>query len=309
MQRRMTVVSLMALLFLSSVFAFGDDKAKVKGMINTRTGETLIVQSGGQNTTVVLTDDTKTRDRKGLFGLDKQQISSAVLIPGLKISVDGVSDDQGRIVAKTITVDGDDLETSEMIEAGLHPTAEQVAANVRTLEAHQGQLAGHDVQLAAQKENIETNQQNIAANKEQTEQNIKDIEEHEQRFAALTDFDIKGEATVKFKVGSSTISKEDEEQLKQLAQSAAGLKGYIVEVMGYADSTGGAALNTKLSEDRAKSVITYLVQQGNVPIRHIVAPGAMGEYGAVAPNETKAGRAENRRVEVKVLVNKGIAGS
>ncbi len=309
MQRRMTVVCLMALLFLASVFAVGDDKAKVKGMINTRTGETLIVQSGGQNTTVVLTDDTKTRDRKGLFGLDKQQISSAVLIPGLKISVDGVSDDQGRIVAKTITVDGDDLETSEMIEAGLHPTAEQVAANMQKLEAHQGQLAGHDAQLAAQKENIETNQQNIAANKQQTEQNIKDIQEHEQRFAALTDFDVKGEATVKFKVGSSTISKEDEEQLKQLAQSAAGLKGYIVEVMGYADSTGGAALNTKLSEDRAKSVITYLIQQGNVPIRHIVAPGAMGEYGAVAPNETKAGRAENRRVEVKVLVNKGIAGS
>jgi len=309
MQRRMSVVSLMALLFLASVFAFGDDKAKVKGMINTRTGETLIVQSGGQNTTVVLTDDTKTRDRKGLFGLDKQQISNAVLIPGLKISVDGVSDDQGRIVAKTITVDGDDLETSEMIEAGLHPTAEQVAANMQKLEAHQGQLGGHDAQLAAQKENIETNQQNIAANKEQTEQNIKDIEEHEQRFAALTDFDVKGEATVKFKVGSSTISTEDQEQLKQLAQSAAGLKGYIVEVMGYADSTGGAALNTKLSEDRAKSVIIYLVQQGNVPIRHIVAPGAMGEYGAVAPNETKAGRAENRRVEVKVLVNKGIAGS
>jgi OOP family OmpA-OmpF porin len=309
MQRRMTVVCLMALLFLASVFAVGDDKAKVKGMINTRTGETLIVQSGGQNTTVVLTDDTKTRDRKGLFGLDKQQISSAVLIPGLKISVDGVSDDQGRIVAKTITVDGDDLETSEMIEAGLHPTAEQVAANMQKLEAHQGQLAGHDAQLAAQKENIETNQQNIAANKQQSEQNIKDIEEHEQRFAALTDFDVKGEATVKFKVGSSTISKEDEEQLKQLAQSAAGLKGYIVEVMGYADSTGGAALNTKLSEDRAKSVITYLIQQGNVPIRHIVAPGAMGEYGAVAPNETKAGRAENRRVEVKVLVNKGIGGS
>jgi OmpA-OmpF porin, OOP family len=125
----------------------------------------------------------------------------------------------------------------------------------------------------------------------------------------LTDFDVKGEATVKFKVGSSTISKEDQEQLKQLAQSAAGLKGYIVEVMGYADSTGSAAMNTKLSEDRAKSVITYLVQQGNVPIRHIVAPGAMGEYGAVAPNETKVGRAENRRVEVKVLVNKGIAGS
>jgi flagellar motor protein MotB len=51
------------------------------------------------------------------------------------------------------------------------------------------------------------------------------------------------------------------------------------------------------------------VQKGNVPVRHIVAPGAMGEYGASAPNETKAGRAENRRGVVKILVNKGIAGS
>src|SRR6201988_446051 len=163
MERKTVVVSLMTVLFLTSVAALGasGDKAKAKGMITTRTGQTLIVKSSDGNTTVVLTDDTKTRDRKGLFGLDKQQISSAVLIPGLKISVDGVSDDQGRIVAKTITVDGDDLETSEMIEAGLHPTAEQVAANIRTLEAHQGQLAGHDVQLAVQKEDIETNQQNI----------------------------------------------------------------------------------------------------------------------------------------------------
>jgi OOP family OmpA-OmpF porin len=68
-------------------------------------------------------------------------------------------------------------------------------------------------------------------------------------------------------------------------------------------------MNTKLSEDRAKAAIVFLMQQGNVPVRHIVAPGAMGEYGAVATNETDAGRAENRRVEVKVLVNKGIAGS
>jgi len=44
-------------------------------------------------------------------------------------------------------------------------------------------------------------------------------------------------------------------------------------------------------------------------VRHIVAPGAMGEYGPAASNETKEGRAENRRVDVKVLVNKGIAGS
>ncbi|PYX40729.1 MAG: OmpA family protein [Acidobacteria bacterium] len=311
MQRKTIVVSLMTLFFLASLAAFAasGEKAKIKGMIITRTGETLIVSGPDGKTTVVLTDDTRTKDDKGLFGLEKVEMSNAVLIPGLKLKVDGTSDDQGRVVAKTITVDGDDLEAAEMIQSGLHPTAEQVAANVQRLETHGQDIAGNKVQLAAHKENIATNQQNIGANKQQIEANIKDIQENTDRFTALSEYDVKGQATVKFNVGSTKISPEDEEQLKQLAQTATGLNGYIVEVMGYADATGSAAMNTKLSEDRAKAVVTYLMQQGNVPIRHIVAPGAMGEYGAAAPNETKAGRAENRRVEVKVLINKGIAGS
>ena len=288
MNRKTIVVSLMALFLLASVFAFGDDKTKVKGMIIARTGETLVVSSGGANTTVVLTDDTTTKDDKGLFGLDKQHLSSVVLIPGLKVEVEGTSDGQGRVVAKTITTDGDDLETAEMIQAGLHPTAEQVTAN---------------------REAIETNQQNIAANKQKIDQNIKDIEENTDRFTALSEYDVKGEATVNFNVGSSNVSAKDQEELKKLAQTATGLTGYIIEVMGYTDSSGSAAMNTKLSEDRAQAVINYLVQQGNVPVRHIVAPGAMGEYQPATTNETKAGRAENRRVVVKVLVNKGITGS
>jgi outer membrane protein OmpA-like peptidoglycan-associated protein len=196
-----------------------------------------------------------------------------------------------------------------MIEAGLHPTAQQVAANVQALEAHSGQLASHDVQLAAQRENIETNQQNIAANQQKIEKNIKDIEENTQRFTALSEYDVKGQATVNFEVGSTKISAKDQIELKELANTATSLKGYIIEVTGYADATGDAAMNTKLSEDRAKAVVTYLMQKGEVPVRHIVAPGAMGEYGAAAPNETETGRAQNRRVEVKVLVNKGITGS
>ena len=302
------VVSLMALSLFASVSAFGAN-TEVKGMIHSRTGETLIVKTAEGNTTVVLTDYTTTKDDRGLFGLEKQRMSNVVLIPGLKVDVDGTSDEQGRVVAKTITVDGDDLETAEMIQSGVHPTAEQVAANVQRLEAHSGQLESHKVQLAGQKENIETNQQNIAANKQQIEGNIKNIDENTKRFMALSEYDVKGEATVKFGVGSSKISASDQEELKKLAQTATGVTGYIVEVMGYADATGSAAMNTRLSEDRAKAVITYLTQQGGVPIRHIVAPGAMGEYGSAAPNETKAGRAENRRVEVKVLVNKGIAGN
>jgi outer membrane protein OmpA-like peptidoglycan-associated protein len=300
------VVSLTALFLFASVSAFADDE--VKGMIISRTGETLIVKTADGNKTVVLTDDTKTKDDRGIFGLD-QQMSSVVLIPGLKVDVDGTSDEQGRFIAKTITVDGDDLETAEMVQSGLHPTAEQVAANVQRLESHSGQLESHQVQLAAQKENIGTNQQNIAGNKQQIEANIQNIEENTKRFMALSEFDLKGQATVNFGVGSSKISAADQEELKKLAQAAIGNTGYIVEVMGYTDATGSPAMNTKLAEERAKAVVTYLIQQGGVPVRHIVAPGAMGEYGPAAPNETKAGRAENRRVEVKVLVNKGIAGS
>jgi len=310
-QRKQIAITLMMLFLLASLETFGadGDKAKVKGMIVSRTGETLIVNSPDGKLTVVLTDETRTKDDIGLLGLDKKEMSNVVLIPGLKLKVDGVSDDQGRIVAKTITVDGDDLETAEMIQAGLHPTAEQVAANVQTLQAHSGQLDSHGVELAAQKENIETNQQNIAGNKQQIEANIKDIEENTQRFTALSEYQVKGQATVNFEVGSSNISTKDQIELRELANAATRLTGYIIEVTGYADSTGNAAINTKLSEDRAQAVVTYLMQKGEVPVRHIVAPGAMGEYGAAAPNETSAGRAENRRVEVKVLVNKGIAGS
>ena len=312
MERKTIVVSLMTVLFVTSVAAFGaaGDKAKVEGLITTRTGETLILKtSDGEKATVVLTDDTKVQDRRGLFGLDKTRLADTVLIPGLKVRVSGTTDDQDRIVAKTITSDGDDIETAEMVQAGLTPTADQVATNVQTLQSHSEKISANSTDIEGNKRDIAANKQDIAATTQQVQQNIKDIEENTQRFMALSDYDVKGQATVKFNVGSAKIAPEDEEQLKQLAQTATGLKGYIIEVMGYTDSTGSPAMNTKLSEDRAKAVITYLVQQGNVPVRHIVAPGAMGEYGAAASNETKAGRAENRRVEVKVLVNKGIAGS
>jgi OmpA-OmpF porin, OOP family len=292
-----------------AAFSRADEKAKVRGMITTRTGETLIVKGPDGTFTVILTDNTITKDDRGLFGLEKEHMANTVLIPGLKVSVDGSSEEAGRVVAKTITVDGDDLETAEMVQAGLHPTAEQVAANIKSIEAHQQKLGVHEENIAAHRQDIDANRQNVAANKEQIQKNIKDIEENTNRFTQLSEYDVKGQATIKFKVGSSKIAPDDFEQLKQLAQTATSVTGYIIEVVGFADASGNALMNERLSEDRAKAVVSYLIQQCNVPVRHIVAPGAMGEYQPVAPNETKDGRAENRRVEVKVLVNKGIVGS
>src|SRR5438477_10650600 len=97
MQRKTIVVSLMALVFLASLAAFGasGDKAKVKGMIISRTGETLILKTSEGNVTVILADDTRTKDNVGLFGWGRKEMSGVVLIPGVKVSVDGVSNDQG----------------------------------------------------------------------------------------------------------------------------------------------------------------------------------------------------------------------
>jgi hypothetical protein len=123
--RTTIVASLFAVCLLAATWAFGQsgNKAEAQGMIISRTGETLIVKtSDGGKTTVVLTDATKVQDRRGLFGLDKQQLADTILMPGLKLKAKGTTDDQGRIVAKTIMTDGDDIETAEMIEAGLHPT-------------------------------------------------------------------------------------------------------------------------------------------------------------------------------------------
>jgi outer membrane protein OmpA-like peptidoglycan-associated protein len=298
MRRKSTLVTLIALFFLASVSAFGQE---VKGMIKHRTGGTLLVATNSGDVTVVLTDSTVTKDDTGLFGLGKDKMASTVLIPGLKVKIDATSEN-GHIVAKTITVDGDDLETSEMIEAGVHPTAKQVEANVQQLEEHEAKIANLQAQLAAQQANGAAREQNIAADASTGEANI-------DRFMALSDYDVKGQATVHFSTGGSTISAADQAELKTLAQTTNDLKGYLVEVTGYADSTGGAEMNTTLSEKRAKAVITYLFQQCGLPMRAIVAPGAMGEYGASATNETTAGRAENRRVDVKVLVNKGMSGN
>jgi len=307
--RRITIIAgLAALCLLTPSRPVGASNDEVKGMIMARAGETMIVSSSGERRTVVLNANTRVKDDKGLFGLEKQEMADTVLIPGLKVRIDGSADGQGRFVAETITVDGDDLETSQMVEAGLHPTAEQVATNVVAIENNKRGITANQQNISTNQQNIGANKQAIAGHSQQIEQNIKDIQENSDRFERLDDYDVKGEATVKFKVASSALSEEDKEELKKLAQTAMGLNGYIVEVKGFADSTGRATMNEKLSEDRAKAVVGYLMRECNLPVWRIVAPGAMGEFQPAASNESAAGRAENRRVEVKILVNKGVTG-
>ncbi len=306
-KRRTIGTSLLAVCFLVAASAFSAaQNVKVKGMISGRTGETLILSTPDGNVTVVLDDSTKVQQPKGL-GMRKKQVSAAVLIPGLKVSVDGTGDST-KVTAKTITFDASDLQTAEMIQAGLHPTADQVAANQKNIATNQQDIAANQQATATNAKNISANQQATAANKADIDKNIADIEVNTKRFSELGDYELKGQGTINFKTGSAKIAPEDQARLADLAQKAKDQTGYIIEVQGYADSTGNAAMNTKLSQARAQAVIDYLVQHG-VPVRHITAPGAYGETDPAASNETASGRAENRRVDVKVLINKGIKGS
>jgi OOP family OmpA-OmpF porin len=312
-KRMRMIVALLAVCFLASTPAYAQDKLQVKGLITARTGESIIVKTvDGNSMTVVLDDETKVQQPKGM-GMRKQQVSAAVLIPGLKVSVDGFIQDATHVLAKSITFDKDDLQTAEMIQAGLAPTAQKVAANQQDIAANQQNIAADQQNIGANKQNIDANKQAVAANQQETEANKTNIDanaaETSKRFSELSEYDTKDQLDIHFASGSDKISPEDQESLNKLAHGAVNLAGYIIQVKGFADSSGNAQMNQVLSMDRAQNVIAFLIQNCNVPIRHIVAPGAMGEAAPAASNETTSGRAENRRVEVKVLINKGLSGS
>ena len=301
-RKSITTATCIALLCLPFV-AYGvtnGEKVKVNGLIVGRNSETLTLKTmDSGNLVVVLTDNTKVQQPEGVFKLRKADMGMTALIPGLKISVDGVGDDQNRVVAMTIKFSKKDLQTAEAIQAGLNPTQEQVNTNTQDISTNKQGIQANQQDISASKVQIASNREAIDANQEAVNK----------RFSDLTDYDTKGTVTVYFTSGSTSISAKDKSALQQLGKDAAGLKGYLVEVKGFADSSGNAAMNQKLSMERAQGVVAYLIQSCNVSVRHIVAPGAMGEADPAANNETAQGRAENRRVEVKILVNKGLNGA
>jgi OmpA-OmpF porin, OOP family len=255
------------------VLLYAGDQTTLKGFITGRTGDNMTVRTAdGTTTSVLLTDDTKVQEPEGVFR--HKHLSMAALIPGLAVSVKGTNNNQGQFVAKSVSFSKGDLKNANEIQAGLTPTEQQVQGNTQS---------------------IATNQQQI--------QGVK------QRFSELSDYEVKDTAVVYFAPGSDAISPQYKAQLSKLASNSTNLKGYIIQVKGYCDSTGNPAQNQVLSRDRAEAVVAYLEQNSNIPIRHIVAPGAMSTADPAASNETQQGRAENRRVEVKVLVNRGIAGN
>jgi len=283
--------------------------SKVQGIIKERSGAAIILQtSDSPNLVVLLTDFTDVGQIQGVLKARRKSMSMAALIPGLPIQVEGTYDGQHRLEAKSVKFKGDDLEQAKAIQAGLHETqvrARQNSADLgnqkATLQQQQEQLAIEQQKIASNKAELTAQQQTIASNKAAIEAAIA-------RFGQLDDYYILNEVTVYFGNGKVDIEPKYKSELLQLAEKAKKIQAYMIEIKGYASSAGSTAVNQRISEDRANNVANFLIQQGHIALTNLLAPGAMGESQQVGNDKTVEAEAENRRVVVRVLQNKGIAG-
>jgi outer membrane protein OmpA-like peptidoglycan-associated protein len=251
---------------------------------------------------VLLNEGTDVGQLQGALKARNKKMSMAALIPGLPIRVQGRYDAENRLVANTIRFKGNDFEQAQAIEAGVHETAKQSAANQAELEKQNELLKEQNEALKKQQAQLTEQEKKLAEQKALIAANTA-------RFGQLDDYYIYDEVTVYFGNGKVKLDPKYTAPLSTLAQKAESVNGYMIQVKGYASSSGSVALNQKLSEQRANSVANYLQQQGHVPLSRMLAPGAMGESRQLEPGKANDSEAENRRVVVRVLQNKGIAGT
>jgi len=253
-------------------------KMKFRGVVVRRDADTFVIRDRSRvDYQVLMTDDTSIRTHGGFLRRGKKYAVTDILT-GLIIEVEGRGNQQGQLVAEKIRFDESDMRAAITTETRVGP-----------VEANQQRIAGQMDELYAVAEEA---RREVAAVSE--------------RVSALDDYDVQESVAVTFRVNSAALSPESRRQLDQLAAKAANAKGYVIEVSGHTDSTGSAARNFQLSRQRADSVVQYLAVNHKIPMRRFVTPMGYGKTEAVSDNSTVAGRAQNRRVEVKLLVNRGI---
>ena len=288
------VVTLSILLLLCGTVAA--QSLKVKGNIINRAGNHMTMKtSDGTNVVVVLNDNTDVQQVEGVLKARKKDMAMAALIPGLACEVQGTYNAQNQFVADWVRFTGEALEQAQSAQAAVHETAVQAAANQADLERQNAALKEQQAAIDKQQQEIAANKAKIAANSA--------------RFGQLDDFYILDEVTVYFANGKVNVDSKYVSPLLELVQKAKTYNGYNIQVKGYASAVGSAAVNQELSEERAENVTNILIQQANVPLTAMLAPGAMGESRQVGDDKTEKGQAENRRVVVRALLNKGIAGT
>ncbi len=307
--RKIADLGVKSLLVLSCLGAPVFAQEKLQGMIKARSAATIILETKEQPyVNVLLEDITKVAQNEGLFKVRKMTMSTAALIPGLQIEVEGHRDENGMFIAKSITFNGNDLERAYSIQAGLSETEARSKATQEETAKHAAELDKQNEALKAQNAALKRQQAELGEHERKIAANKSLIAANTARFGQLDDYYIYDEVTVLFANGKTDVDSKYIPPLNALAERAITVEGYMIQVKGYASASGSTALNQKLSQERAASVSDILLQQGHVPLSRMLAPGAMGESEAKeTANLTE--EAEDRKVVVRVLQNKGIAGA
>lgn len=282
------------------------EKMKLKGVVVRRDVDTFTVRDlTGNDTIVRMTDQTSVKTKGGFFG-GGTRYAATNIIRGLNLEVEGRGGSNGELVASKIRFNDSDLRTARSVESRAEPLEQRASAaegRISEVEQNAQKLSGQLDELAA----ISNAARGGAkAAQDTADAAVAGVNATNERISALDDYVPQETAAVNFRTGSATLNAEGKSKLDAIATKALNAKAYVLEVTGFADATGSVARNRALSQRRADAVITYLVENHKIPLRRIVTPYGFGELDPVADNKTRAGRAENRRVEVKILVNKGL---
>jgi outer membrane protein OmpA-like peptidoglycan-associated protein len=225
--RRTTVLAAVVIMFAVTATMVAQTQ-KVEGLIKARSGSEMVVQTkNNTDLVVILTDSTDVAQLQGMLKARKK-MSMAALIPGLAVQVEGTSNTQNQLVATKVRFKGNDLEQAQSMEAAMHETK-------LTNQQQQEELAKQNAELQAHKEALQAQQAQINANKAA-------INEAVAKFGQLDDYYIFDELTVYFGNGKTTVDPKYVPQLTELAQKAAKINGYIIEVKGYASSSAARRL-------------------------------------------------------------------
>lgn len=274
-------------------------KAKIKGVIVVRDPDSITVRdSTNIETVVALTDMTSVRSNGGFlrYGTNYDVTN---LLRGLVVEVEGTGNASGQLVAKKIRFDKQDMKTATALDSRVAP----VEVRVATLERETDTLSGQVDELAELSKLVKAEAEHATAEAARANAGV---DATNVRISNLDNFDLKTQTSVLFKVNSAELTPEAMAVLDKLAADAVNEDGYILEVAGFTDTTGTMTKNQALSHQRADAVVLYLTGVRSIPLRRIVTPTGYGSLKPVGDNATREGRIQNRRVEVNLLVNKGI---
>jgi outer membrane protein OmpA-like peptidoglycan-associated protein len=288
----------------------GETVKKFKGIVVKREPDSFTMSDtmGGPLTTVLLTADTEVKShKKGVFRGSKEYGQSYIL-RGLRLEVDGTGNSEGQLVAEKIRFDEQDLRAAQALKSTVDPIEAEMSEKFKQQQAESERLAGQIEENRALTSQAQASA-DAAAEAARKAQQTADYANN--RINGLDDFDTLKTITVNFATGSATLGPKAKATIDEAAAwvKTQNTKGWVMAVIGYADSRGQSQRNIDLSERRANAVIYYIVSKYKMPLNRLVQPFGYGQLEAVADNTTKTGRAKNRRVEIRLMVNKGISGN